>query len=253
VRNSVGSALERILKVLRRVRARWHLSLIVLDRVAQHSCAVINDIHKVKGNITKEKLQAFRRSATNKTGWSTARIDKWLAGRRAGRSQSTPAMKTPASRDAAIARGHEDPNMAEFATVREIVRKGPAGQVEGTLEATTRSDTPQVLQGSASEGQIHSALPLPVEGHSESDSDDEDPHEQWKRDFAESVAAPGRQAPILLKVGSILEHDKKLDQFYVLRTLHVADGSEAAGWVACQNVSDKAALHTSLGLSSKTL
>jgi hypothetical protein len=52
----VGSALERILIVLRRgVRARWHLSLIVLDRVAQHSCAVINDMH-----MTGEAQDAIR-------------------------------------------------------------------------------------------------------------------------------------------------------------------------------------------------
>lgn len=145
---------------------------------------------KVKGNITKDKLQAFRRSATNKTGWSMIRIDKWLAIRAQDKKFTTPATREPASREAAIARGHEDPRVAEFASVRERVRKWVSKRTEGHVTAAHFAQMKDNIRGAMPKIGIE-AVVASMEGSGEITLEDRvkgrgaKPRTTWRKEAAE--------------------------------------------------------------------
>ena len=89
----------------------------------------------VKGSVTKPELAKFRASATNKSGWSTARLDAWLAGLVEARKVRTPAFQSQGRRDAAKGKGEGTAAEREHGRVRDKVQRWVARRTEGTVSA----------------------------------------------------------------------------------------------------------------------
>lgn len=91
--------------------------------------------YMVKGEVTKARMATFRAGATNKTGWSTKRLDAWLAKLAEQKKIRTPTFRLQAQRDGARAKGEGPPREREQGQLREKVRAWVADRTEGHVTA----------------------------------------------------------------------------------------------------------------------
>ena len=84
------------------------------------------------GHVSKEAMRAFRRSATNKTGWSAARLDAWLVKLVDAGHLKTPSLNAATARLALAGRAEEGPAREQatmYAKVRGWVEKHTEGRI----------------------------------------------------------------------------------------------------------------------------
>ena len=95
------------------------------------------------GYVTKEAMRAFRRSATNKTGWTAARLDAWLVNLAEGGHLKTPSLNAPTARPALAGRAEEGPAREQammYSKVRGWVEKHTEGRISAAHVATMKSN-----------------------------------------------------------------------------------------------------------------
>lgn len=101
---------------------------------------------KRNGNVKKEDMAAFRRSATTRTGWSMKRLDAWLAGLAKTGRLRTPITATEARREAMLEGAMEGPEAEQTAMMRRV-RKHVEDKTEGWVSAAQVNTMKANLRG----------------------------------------------------------------------------------------------------------
>jgi hypothetical protein len=174
---------------------------------------------KRNGNIKKEAMAAFRRSATTRTGWSMKRLDAWLAGLAKTGRLRTPITATAERREAML-EGAMDGSEAEQAAMMRRVRKHVRDNTEGwvsaaqvnTMKANLRGLTRSKMGVEAALAALEQAGEIAIEdrirgkgGASRTEWREE--ARQWARarGWTLEEAAPPKQAPFAPKESIVVE------------------------------------------------
>ena len=167
------------------------------ERTEAMQWSALKDIMK-GGYVTKSEMAAFRRSATNKTGWNTKRLDAWLAKQASEGHLRTPMTNTEEKRRDLEISALSGPDREQETTIRKV-REWIAKHTEGEVSFSHVKTMKANLRGRNGSGAAIEATLALLEAQKEVIIEDRmrtkggGERKEWRKEAVEWARARGWQ------------------------------------------------------------
>jgi hypothetical protein len=174
--------------------------------------------HMVKRYVSEDRMKVFRADATNKTGWTTKRLDAWLADLGEKGTMRATKVREAETRDAK--RGEESAGEEEERRITERVRRWVKERSEGRITAVMLGQMKQNLR-TGSSGKGVEAVVARLEGEGEIEVEDRvrgaggATRTGWRKEAQEWAEKKGWTTTAATKVREAIEGGDKREEIVI--------------------------------------